>query len=323
MRGAPRSVMASQRGVALIIVIWIGTLLTLVASSFIYAMRSDIHVVGNSLSRARLDAAASAGVQRAVLEMAKPLQLAGRWSTDGQPQTWEYAGATMNISITDESAKVDLNAANEALLRGLFQSQGLAAEEAAALTDALMDWKDPDTLKRLRGAEEPEYLAAGLGYKPANAPFQSIEELRLVLGMTPALYQRLAPLITIYSRQPGINSAIAGREVLRALPGVTEAQIDEFLVRRETARANKQPIPVFPSPFATSFSATNIAQVRVEAALDDGSTLVREATVLRLPNPKRSFTYLRWREGRAGEVNAPNVAPAGNEPAPKNPSAQT
>ena len=50
-----------QSGIALIIVLWILTLLMLIASSFIHAMRTEINIVGNAGTRARLEAAANAG----------------------------------------------------------------------------------------------------------------------------------------------------------------------------------------------------------------------------------------------------------------------
>jgi general secretion pathway protein K len=302
-----RRIRGGQKGIALIIVLWILTLLMLIASSFIHAMRTEINIVGNSVTKARLEAAANAGVQRAILEIAKPPQMLDRWNTYGIPQPWSFNGQAMQVSILDESGKIDINVGNEALMRGLFRSQGATEEEAVALMDAVLDWRDADSLKRPHGAEEPEYEAAGLPYAPANATFQSIEELRLVLGMTPALYQRLAPLITIYSRQAGINSQIASREVLRAIPGVTEAQIDEYLKLRELAMANKQPIPIFaPAALYPSFG-NGVMNVRVEATSDDGSSFVREAVVLRLPFPKRSYTFLRWQEGSSANP----VMPAG------------
>jgi general secretion pathway protein K len=312
----------AQRGVALIIVIWIATLLTLVASSFIHAMRTDIQLVGNGVQRAKLDAAASAGVQRALLEFFKPPQLAGRWPTDGTSTAWTFDGMAMEINITDESAKIDINTAAEALLRGLLLSQGVAEEEATALADAILDWRDFDSLKRPRGAEDGEYEAAGLGYRPANAAFQSIEELKLVLGMSPALYDKLAPLITIYSRQPGLNSQIASRAALRALPGVSDAQIDEFLARREAARSAKLPIPTLPSPYTNSFANFAITQIRVVVTAEDGARFVREAVVQRLgASPRRPYTFLRWQEGQAADGADTSPYNPGSNQAPTPPAA--
>ncbi len=311
---SPVSAVKAQTGVALILVLWITTLLTLIASSFIHAMRTDINIVGNAVTRAKLDAATSAAVHRALLEIAKPEQFADRWKSDGVPQSWQYHDMVIQLSILDESGKIDINSGNEALIRGLFKSQGLTDEQAAALSDAVGDWRDPDSLKRPRGAEEPEYVAAGLAYKPNNAPFQSIDEMRLVLGMTPELFQRIAPLITIYSRQPGINTQIASRDVLRAVPGATDAQVNDYLAQREAARNARLPIPVFaPAQNFQSFR-NGVVTIRAEAQAEDGSHFVREAVALRLPNPKRSYTFLRWQEGTRLETG-PDAATASATPA--------
>mgnify|MGYP003693570865 CR=1 FL=1 len=64
--------------------------------------------------------------------------------------------------------------APDALLKNLFQTAaGADADTAARLVDAIGDWKDADDLKQPRGAEAPEYQAAGLAYKPANASFEN------------------------------------------------------------------------------------------------------------------------------------------------------
>lgn len=299
-----------QQGIALIIVLWITTLLMLIASSFIYAMRTDVNIVANSLSRARLDAAADAAVQRGIFEMLKPPQLPGRWTTDGVPQAWSYHGVTVEVSMTDESGKIDINTASDALIRGLFLAQGMKEDEAAALTDAILDWRDADSLKRLRGAEEAEYLAAGYPYKPANAAFQSNEELRLVMGMNPELFDKVAPLITIYSRQPGINASIASRGTLRALPGATDVLVDQYIAQREQARTAKLPLPQFAPAAPYSSFANGIVIVRAVATGgegNEGASFAREAVVMRLATPKRPYAFLRWKEG-AGAALAANLS---------------
>ena len=308
---APGAMSRAQRGIALIIVLWITTLLMLIASSFIYAMRTDVNIVSNSLARARLEAAADAAVQRGIFEMFKPPQLPGRWTTDGVAQMWSFQGVSVDVSMTDESGKIDINTAADELLRGLFLAQGIKEDEAAAITDAILDWRDQDSLKRLRGAEEAEYLAAGYSYKPANAAFQSNEELRLVMGMTPELYDKVASLITIYSRQPGINASIAARGVLRALPGATDILVDQYIAQREQARAAKLPLPQFAPAVPRSSFANGIVIIRAVAsggAGNEGSSFAREAVVMRLATPARPYTFLRWKEGAiaAAGGNPPN-----------------
>lgn len=288
-----------ERGVALVLVMWVAVLLTVIASSFIVERRTETLVVGNSISMARAEAIADAGVARAVFEMYRAGNAPEGWKRDGTVQGWSFDGVPVKVEIRDESAKIDINTAADALLRGLFLSLGIADDEASKIVDAILDWRDPDSLKRPNGAEEPEYRAAGLEYKPANAPFQAIEELQLVLGMRPDIYRRIAPSITVFSRQPGVNPPLASREVLLALPGVTTEAVDEYLVRREAARAQGQPLPAFPQAGAYSSSYTMVATVRSEARLDDGTVFAREAVVLLRPTPRKVASYVAWRESTA------------------------
>jgi len=295
-----------ERGVALVLVMWVAVLLTVIASSFIVERRTEALVVGNSISIARAEAIADAGIARAIFEMYRTDNSPDAWKRDGTVQNWTFDEVPVKVEIRDESAKIDINTAADALLRGLFLSLGMADDEASKIVDAILDWRDPDSLRRPNGAEEPEYRAAGLDYKPANAPFQAIEELQLVLGMRPEIYRRIAPSITVFSRQPGVNPQLASRAVLLALPGVTSDMVDEYLVRREAARAAGQPLPLFPQAGAYSASYTVIASVRAEARLDDGTVFAREAVVLLRPTPRRVATYVAWRESTAApELEVP------------------
>ncbi len=306
-----------QKGVALIIVLWMITLLSLIASSFIYAMRTEVTIVGNSTARTKAAVAADAGVQRAIYELFKPVNTADRWNGDAVPHDWTFGDSTVTVTMQDESGKIDINTASDLLLKGLLTTQGVAEEDAVALVDAIADWRDSDNLKRLHGAEEAEYTAAGLTYKPANAPFLALEELKLVLGMTPDLYQRLAPHITIYSRLPGVNAQIATRAVLLAIPNVTAEQVDTYIQQRDEARQNGLPIPLFVAGAAySSVGSGFINRVRAEAKMADGNSFIREAVVQRQGNPKRPFAFLMWREGRDNSVADAATAPAPSIAAP-------
>ena len=302
--------MRRERGVALVLVMWVAVLLTVIASSFIVERRTETLVVGNSISMARAEAIADAGISRAIFEMYRTDNAPDAWKRDGTVQSWSFDGVPVKVEIRDESAKIDINTAADPLLRGLFLSLGMADDEASKIVDAILDWRDPDSLRRPNGAEEPEYRAAGLDYKPANAPFQAIEELQLVLGMRPDIYRRIAPSITVFSRQPGVNPQLASRDVLLALPGVTVQAVDDYLQKREAARALGQPLPPFPEAGVYAASYTIVATVRSEARLDDGAVFAREAVVLLRPTPRRVATFVAWRESTAApesEVAATGV----------------
>jgi general secretion pathway protein K len=290
-----------QSGVALVLVMWVAVILTVIAGSFIVERRTELLVVRNSISMARAEAAANAGVYRALHDLYRQA-VPDVWTRDGTPHEWAFDGVPVRVEVRDESAKIDINTASDPLLRGLLVSVGLADADAGAILDAILDWRDPDPLKRPNGAEEGDYAAAGLTYRPANAPFQAIEELQLVLGMRPDLYRRLAPSITVFSRAPGVNATIASREVLLAIPGVTTEAVDAYIEQREEARARGAPLPPFPLAGAVA-AAGMVATVRSDARLEDGTVFVREAVALLRPVPRRPVTFVAWRESTAAPAD--------------------
>ncbi len=296
MASPPRS----QRGIALVIVTWIAVLLLIIASSFLFEGRTDLLIVRNSVSMARAEAAADAGVQRAVWEIYRTDNSTEGWKRDGTPRSWSFDGVPVTVEISDESAKIDVNTASDALLRGLFVAAGLNDEEAGRQVEAILDWRDPDSLVRPNGAEDAEYRSAGLAHRPANSPFQAIEELQLVLGMRPEVFRRISPLITVYSRQPGINPHFATRDVLLAIPGITAEIVDAYVARREAARALGQALPPFTEAGAFAVpGSSQIASLRSLARLEDGTVFLREAVALTRPVPRRPVTFLVWRESTA------------------------
>jgi len=304
----------AQRGVALVIVLWASILIAVVASTFIFERRTDAMIIANSVSIARARAAADAGVYRAVFDAYRNDNAPEIWKRDGFPRDWRFEGIPVRVEMRDESAKIDINAAPDALLRGLFVNAGLSEDEANALVDAVLDWRDADSLKRLHGAEEDDYKAAGLAYRPANAPFQAIEELQLVLGMRPEIYRRIAPSITVFSRQPGVNPQLASRDVLLAIPGLTPEVVDDYLARRADAYANGQPIPTLPQAGAFGAGNSLVVSIRSEAALDDGTYFAREAVALLRPAPRKPVTFVSWRESTAAPPAPAPPADAASTP---------
>ena len=103
------------------------------------------------------------------------------------------------------------------LLQTLDQG-ALSLEEAMALTEAISDFIDPDANRRRDGAEADEYRYADFPYLPANRALASVSELRSVRGMTPEIYEALAPLVTVWPEHNArLNILTAPLPVLRTL----------------------------------------------------------------------------------------------------------
>ena len=287
----------AQRGIALVLVLWLTVLLTVIAGSFAYAMRNEAGAARNTVSLAQARSLADGAVHRTVFELMRPRVVPEVWTADGSMHAWDEEGAHIAVSAVDESGKIDLNSASDGLLKGLLQTAGgLDADSAGRLLDVIGDWKDADDLRRPNGAEAPEYQAAGLPYKPANAPFETVAELQRVLGMTPALYAKLADSLTVHSRMIGVNPAYASRTVLLALPGATPAVVDTYLAQRRDAIAARLPLPPFPLAGGAA-AAANIWHIRAEVTTADGVTFVREAVIRPGMERRKLLIVLEWREG--------------------------
>ncbi len=285
-----------QRGVALILVLWLTVMLTVIAGSFAYGMRNEAMAARNTVSWAQARSLADGAIHRTVFELMRPKVSPDVWAADGAVRVWEEDGARIAVRAIDESGKIDLNSAPDALLKGLLMTAGGVDEPTAArLVDAIGDWKDADDLRRPNGAEADDYKAAGSPYLPANAPFETVPELQRVLGMTPALYAKLAENLTVQSQQAGINPTYASRATLLALPAATPEVVDAYLAQRRDALAARLPPPPFPLTGPVS-GALNLWRIRAEVTMGDGVSFVREA-VVRPGYQQRLMTVLEWQEG--------------------------
>jgi general secretion pathway protein K len=287
-----------QRGIALIMVLWLTVLLAVIGSSFAYSMRGEALAARNTMSLAQARAGADGAVERMAYELSRARVSPDAWAPDGQPHTWNEADVALTATAYDESSRIDLNAASDALLKGMLQNVGgQDAETAQRTLDAILDWRDADELKRPNGAEAPDYQAAGSKYLPTNSPFESVGELQRVLGVDAALMGRVAPLLTVYSRQQGINLKTAARDVLLALPGVTPEQVDAFITARADALASKLPVPPFPQGQAFASAGVLVWRIHVVARTSDGVTFARDAVVRLSNDPRRPVVTLLWKEG--------------------------
>lgn len=313
--GRPRR----QRGIALIAVLWVLVLLALLAASFTRSTRTGAQLARNLVANAEARALADAGVYRAILGLLEA-ESGRRPAVDGTPYRIGFEAGEVLLTLQDEGGKIDLNRAPEKLLAGLLQAVELDENEAARLVDAILDYRDRDDARRPSGAENDEYRAAGLTYGAKNAPFEAIEELRQVLGMTGAVYRRIAPAITVHGRGRRVNQATAPPLVLRALPGLSESALERRIDDR-TARAdaplslgggNDEAGEALEEDGETPTArrarrrrrAVAAVTVRAEAHTSKGATFVREAVVRtarrRVRRPGRElapYEILAWRVG--------------------------
>jgi general secretion pathway protein K len=218
---------SGQRGIALLLVLWVLSLLTIIAVGLTAVQRTESALVANQLATARFQAAAEAGISWAMLNLLTPPTAfeegTDAWVPDDAPRLWTFADEPLEIRVSNEVSRIDLNKASRNLLEALLAAVGLEQDRAGAVADAIVDWRDADDLTGLNGAEDSDYADAGRSYGAKDGPFDSVEELQEVLGMDPGLYRALAPALTVSGRAEP-DQGFAPPLVQAALQGVTLEQ---------------------------------------------------------------------------------------------------
>jgi general secretion pathway protein K len=315
--------LGSRRGLALVSVLWVLTMLALIAASFTRTTHSEINLARNAAENARAEALADAGVSQAVLGLLDT-DPARSWRVDGTVYAWRYGGAEIRAAAQDEGGKIDLNTATDELLRNLFlaialegdgidspedEALRLEPEAADALVDAIGDFRDTDDLRRLNGAEDEDYAAEGLPYGAKDGPFDAVEELMQVFGMTAPVFEAVAPALTVYSRKRRPREATASPLVRAALSGTVpgaltagteggDAEGEAGEVEPELSETPQVLEGALAGTGRPARSRTRVYAVHVEARLDSGAVFVRDAVVQVTNNPELPFEFRGWRQGR-------------------------
>ena len=200
-----------QRGFALLIVLWglvpLALLFTMLASTAL----SDTHGAGDLRTAAGLEAAADGAIYTALFEQLQ------RGRAAATPTGARQVGAGVTVEVQDLSGLLNPNSASPALLQALLRRLDVPDADAAWIAGAVVDWRTPGRRRSQNGAKAPEYRQAGLDYGPPGAPFQSLDELGLVLGMRRPVLDALLPYLSLYAEgEPDPAAAApAMRQALR------------------------------------------------------------------------------------------------------------
>ncbi len=257
----------SERGIALVLVLWVMALLTVIAGEFCHAVRTEVNVTRNFKEETQTHYIAMSGLFSTVQELVvngylpRPLSAPGnenapedaRWRINTDIPAVPFGGGWFKVEKGNESGKVNLNRAGERLLRMMLNSFPLEEIDKTIIVDSILDWRDPDSFHRANGAEDDYYLALPQPYKCKNADFTSIEELLLVRGVTPQIFHGgLKNMVSVYQDKEEpvrdarfrddrlvtfdfnrININAASPRMLGSLPGMTEDALQAIAKYRE------------------------------------------------------------------------------------------
>jgi len=204
-----------DRGFAMIAVLVAVVALAGLAYDVVLQGRTNIVTAQAEVDRARMEAAADAG-----LAMAEAGLVGGgpRWPIDGTPRTPTFDGIQLTVAIEDERGKIPVNVLSDTEARRLFEAAGASGQQLATLTDSFLDWRDDDEERRPNGAESADYTRRG--YRARDGDITAIGELARINGMTPAIYARIVPYVTLFFGETGgFNERTASPFAIRVMTG--------------------------------------------------------------------------------------------------------
>jgi general secretion pathway protein K len=123
----------------------------------------------------------------------------------------------------------------EGQLRNFFSFALRDFATADRIAQAILDWRDADSIPRSNGAERDQYIREGYLALPTNQTFREVTDLLSVMGVTPEIFERVSPYLT--TRGSGVvNVNSADTLVLKAVPGMTDEMLAQILSQRSMGR---------------------------------------------------------------------------------------
>jgi len=312
--------------------------LSLLVGGFSFSMYVETQVASFSRKELKAAALARSGVELARLQIASHFKNAAESQFTALNQSWavnddyrdrDLGGGKINITVTDESGLLPINKLTETQIRRLMHLLDVNLLEADTLTDSILDWITPGDLHRLNGAKTDFYQQQPIPYACKSAPLDRVEELLLVRGVTPDLYNGI-PATAKHEARPGLKSLFtalttdghinvntASDIVLQTMLGLDGPRVGALLELRDgpdgvPGTKDDQPFrstEEFLSQFAPADGAERELWQRVVAV---NSTIFRVTSVGEVSGVKRTITavlvlngadtqFASWTEQRGGQ----------------------
>jgi general secretion pathway protein K len=223
-----------EGGFVLLITLLVVLLLVVIIFDLDFQSRADLRAAGNFRDDTLSYYVALSGIATGKAILKDDLQKAP--ATDYRNEFWAATAPPLPVGegevsgkITDESGKFNLNDLvnhaspdnPETAITELKKNQLIRLFELLEvdphLVDPIIDWIDKNDQTRTHGAENETYQALPSPYETKNGRIDTLDEILFIKGITPEIYQKITPYLTVYPADGKINVNTADALILQSL----------------------------------------------------------------------------------------------------------
>jgi hypothetical protein len=221
-RFARRCRRANSSGAALMLALWALFLLSAMVISWALEIDSQLSLSGEANRRFEAEVLACSGAEVAMHPKVQPgSPNLSRKIDDRKSYAVQMSGEGGRLNLNWLIAGEDVTRVG--ILRRYLENKGIDLNERNRMVDCLLDWADPDDLERLNGAEASD------DYRPPNRLLTRLDELKQIKGWEDFTSRSGWDDDFTLNSSGAVDLAWASRDVLLALPGLTEGLVDRFL----------------------------------------------------------------------------------------------
>ena len=291
--------MNNSRGAALIIVLFIATILGVMSALLIAKTKQHIQRITVAKEYLQAERIALSDLNHLIFAtQTSPYAIFGNSSQlpesvylgdEALPKDINLHNTTFffrssQVKIQDMSGLIPLISLDSTLMKNYLSSIGWPDDQVYHFLDVLEDWQDTNGFKRLNGAESNDYETFGY---PLNQPLQTVKDLGLFVNISPDLLTNLSLDKHILQFFAGSSSSeYAPDDLLDVM--TTEWDAKNVKVARDEKRQQG-------STLSTSAYPSNNWIIHIESRYKQAVS-VKEIHLLRRFGEYRPFVISYWQE---------------------------
>jgi general secretion pathway protein K len=279
----------SRRGMVLVTVLWLMSLLSALAMAASVTFRGFAGVMAVERDQIRTEALLTAG-----LETAAGIVQASNDSPLIELETTAILGTgAVHARLNDEGGRIDIGKAKLEVLVSLFRFAGAPEEAAAKVAQLIVKQRSLGGLTRPENGGRPSNEVPQPS--SSNQPFTDLAQLHSIPEIKPEWIAAIAPLTTAFGDET-VNPLTAPPSVIAALPGVDAQRLGEFLRARRSSPTDADRLGrvLGPAQQYVAVKPQRVASVDLTAELASGYAGTAHAVIVVLPQDSQPYRVLVW-----------------------------